>query len=439
MVDGAVGKGTKAAIITWQKANGVPETGTLTGDQIKALIKQALQQRRYWEWATFTAQDQSFSIGVPRRLFKEPVRVNAGETRIDGISPDYSLVVFTAEGSQQEFSRQFAQLTEANWNRTVEFSVQRDDWWVVSGLEGSSAFYIRSELRGQSIAKMMLRLPRDKTQDQGFLVTAIANSFRAGLGSLAPALGNRGCVQVGETVTGTLTLARGTHPNGTPMTAYVLHLPSKTCAIMASMSDGTSHTVPGIENIHLGPSDDAQKQELHRLIGQAITVKLDELFPPLTAWHFGDAVSIKFVVISNGAPVAQELRGRSQAIEVPMVRSGGTYVVPVRINSAITLDFVLDSGASDVSIPSDVFSTLVRTGTITKNDLLGKQTYQLADGSNKESVTFRVRSLQVGSLTLENVKGSVAEANGPLLLGMSFLGRFSSWSVDNDKHVLILR
>ena len=43
---------------------------------------------------------------------------------------------------------------------------------------------------------------------------------------------------------------------------------------------------------------------------------------------------------------------------------GGVYVVPVLINNAITLDFIVDSGAADVSIPADVVMTLMRTGTI---------------------------------------------------------------------------
>jgi TPR repeat protein len=38
---------------------------------------------------------------------------------------------------------------------------------------------------------------------------------------------------------------------------------------------------------------------------------------------------------------------------VPMRLQGGTFVVPVLINNAITLNFVLDSGAADVSIPVD--------------------------------------------------------------------------------------
>ena len=123
---------------------------------------------------------------------------------------------------------------------------------------------------------------------------------------------------------------------------------------------------------------------------------------------------------------------------IPMKREGGTYVVPVLINNAITLDFTVDSGASDVSIPEDVVSTLIRAGTIRDTDFVGEQIYTLADGSKVKSHTFRIRSLKVGDRVLENVTGSVAPAKGSLLLGQSFLGRFKSWSIDNGKHVLVL-
>lgn len=44
----------------------------------------------------------------------------------------------------------------------------------------------------------------------------------------------------------------------------------------------------------------------------------------------------------------------------------------------------------------------------------------------------------VAFLLIENVKGSVSPAAGSLLLGQSFLQRFKSWSMDNNKHVLVL-
>lgn len=123
---------------------------------------------------------------------------------------------------------------------------------------------------------------------------------------------------------------------------------------------------------------------------------------------------------------------------VPMGLEGGVYVIPVLINEAITLNFVIDSGATHVSIPADVVMTLMRTGTLKSVDFLGEQTYGLADGSTVPSQTFRIKSLKVGKTVLENVIGSVASVKAPLLLGQSFLSRFKSWSIDNTKHALLL-
>jgi clan AA aspartic protease (TIGR02281 family) len=123
---------------------------------------------------------------------------------------------------------------------------------------------------------------------------------------------------------------------------------------------------------------------------------------------------------------------------VPLKMAGGTFVVPVQINGAMTLDFVIDSGAADVSVPADVVSTLMRAGTIKGGDFIGEQTYVLADGSTSQSPTFMIRSLKVGDTVLENVSGSVASSQGSLLLGQSFLKRFKSWSIDNTKQELLL-
>ena len=129
---------------------------------------------------------------------------------------------------------------------------------------------------------------------------------------------------------------------------------------------------------------------------------------------------------------------QSGGMVVPLQRDGGTYVVPVVINGIITLKFTVDSGASDVSVPADVVSTLIRAGTITESDFVGRQTYVLADGSEIPSATFRIRSLKVGGIELQNVTGSIAPPQGALLLGQSFLGRLKSWSMDNVNHTLII-
>jgi clan AA aspartic protease (TIGR02281 family) len=129
----------------------------------------------------------------------------------------------------------------------------------------------------------------------------------------------------------------------------------------------------------------------------------------------------------------------AQPDEVRMVDDGGTFEVPVVLNGVITLDFIIDSGASDVSIPADVALTLVRTGTLQVGDFLGNQTYTLADGSTVPSPTFIIRSLKVGDVEIRNVHASVSHVNGSLLLGESFLKRCNSWSIDNRRGVLLLQ
>ncbi len=128
----------------------------------------------------------------------------------------------------------------------------------------------------------------------------------------------------------------------------------------------------------------------------------------------------------------------ANAESIPLIREHGTFVVPVVINDKITLNFTLDSGASDVSIPAHVFSTLIRSGTISPRDFLDKRVYELADGSKQTSQRFRIRSLSVGSLELRNVVASIAPPAGPLLLGQSFLSRLMSWSIDTQRQVLLI-
>jgi hypothetical protein len=58
---------------------------------------------------------------------------------------------------------------------------------------------------------------------------------------------------------------------------------------------------------------------------------------------------------------------------IQLQHQGGTYMVPVRINETIILPFVVDSGAAEVSIPTDVFLTLLRSGTVKQSDFVGKR------------------------------------------------------------------
>lgn len=145
-------------------------------------------------------------------------------------------------------------------------------------------------------------------------------------------------------------------------------------------------------------------------------------------------ITILIVLILISALTAN----RADAESIPLRREGGVLVLPVQVNDRITLDFTIDSGAADVVIPADVFSTLSRTGTITSKDMMASQVYELADGARQEARRFRIRTLKIGNLELRNIVGSVTPAGGTLLLGQSFLSHLPSWSIDNRHGLLVI-
>jgi len=88
----------------------------------------------------------------------------------------------------------------------------------------------------------------------------------------------------------------------------------------------------------------------------------------------------------------------------------GTYTISVQINGALVLPFVLDTGASLVVIPEDVFRTLTRTGTVTKNDFIGTGTAMLADGSEHASDSYVLHEVRVGDHIVRNVGASATQS-----------------------------
>jgi clan AA aspartic protease (TIGR02281 family) len=144
---------------------------------------------------------------------------------------------------------------------------------------------------------------------------------------------------------------------------------------------------------------------------------------------------VALVFAMTGLPV---LPNPAAAEDIPLVREGGTYEVPVRLNDQFALNFTLDTGAADVAIPADVVSTLLRTGTVTERDFIGRTDYITADGSKLPSLRFTLRQVQVGSAVVRNVVASVTPVKGLPLLGQSFLSRLPPWQIDYPRHALVI-
>ena len=123
---------------------------------------------------------------------------------------------------------------------------------------------------------------------------------------------------------------------------------------------------------------------------------------------------------------------------IQLQKQGGTYRVSGRVNGAVTVDFVFDTGASDVSLPEDAVRALTRAGKLDRTDYVGTRTYRIADGSTVSKQVIILRELTVGGHTVRNVTASVGRGRSPALLGQSFLSKFPSWTLDNERNLLVI-
>lgn len=162
---------------------------------------------------------------------------------------------------------------------------------------------------------------------------------------------------------------------------------------------------------------------------------------PATALTFARGLLVSLALGACSAPPAPALPPPVEhAVRVPLTARGGGHMVQVALAGVCCLPFLLDSGASDVSIPPFLFAALIKGGHVTRADMIDVRTYVTASGT-VEGLRFRMPPITVGGITVRNVVGSVSPDGPPdmLLLGQSFLQRFRSWSIDNTTNELVLR
>ena len=123
---------------------------------------------------------------------------------------------------------------------------------------------------------------------------------------------------------------------------------------------------------------------------------------------------------------------------IKMKKSGGVYLIPTIVNGS-NMDFIFDTGASDITISEVEALFLYRQGTLTEDDFIGVQQYQIADGSISEGSIINLKTVQIGNKVLYNVKASIIHnTSAPLLLGQSALNQFGQITIDYNNSQITL-
>ncbi len=129
-------------------------------------------------------------------------------------------------------------------------------------------------------------------------------------------------------------------------------------------------------------------------------------------------------------------QGTERVVEIPFTVANGVTKVDCTING-LPLNFIFDTGASDVTISQTEANFMFKNGYLDQRDIIGKQRYQTADGNVSVGTTFVLNHINFGGLELTGVQASVvSNQKAPLLLGQTVLKRLGKIEIDNERRVL---
>ncbi|APY12167.1 hypothetical protein BWZ22_13450 [Seonamhaeicola sp. S2-3] len=119
-----------------------------------------------------------------------------------------------------------------------------------------------------------------------------------------------------------------------------------------------------------------------------------------------------------------------------MEKINGVYFLPCKVNN-LPLKFILDTGASRVSISETEALFMIKNGYLNKEDMGETEYYSLANGAVTEGLTVNLKTIEIGGIILNDIKASIVlEQKAPLLLGQTVLEKLGAYKIIGNQLVL---
>jgi predicted aspartyl protease len=167
----------------------------------------------------------------------------------------------------------------------------------------------------------------------------------------------------------------------------------------------------------------------------------------ITACLVGIAVTVHVLhtTIVSGAPEASPWTTGATPVHTDVTATqaslatehdSGLLDVQASIAGSAPMSFILDSGASGVTISRSTLNRLIVEHRVAPTDFLQNVPMQMANGKAVQNQAYMLKSVTIAGHTLQNVPCIVGDDGSLPLLGQSVLARFNSWTIDNKTHTL---
>lgn len=123
--------------------------------------------------------------------------------------------------------------------------------------------------------------------------------------------------------------------------------------------------------------------------------------------------------------------------KIKLKKENDVFLIPATLNNSITVDFIFDSGASEVLVSPEIVGLLLKRNLINKNDILEDGYFKIADGTIIKLKRFIIRDFKIGNKNLKDINCTVAnELYTDILLGQSVLSKLGKYTFDYKNLIL---
>jgi hypothetical protein len=167
-----------AAVQAFQKRNGGKETGILNPDERAKLAQAARSRQEQAGWRIVDDAATGARVGIPQKLTPQSTPGKDGN-HWQSVHGEVQVETFRVAGPGTTLAGVFEQQKKEPPGRKVEYNVIRQDFFVLSGLQGLKKFYVRGQGRADEVRGLTVLYDQALEGTWDRIAVAMSSAFAA--------------------------------------------------------------------------------------------------------------------------------------------------------------------------------------------------------------------------------------------------------------------